>query len=129
MAGLMALWRRSRVRDAVWWVRHRIDPRNRYHVIHTGLSPGYYDPDTQILHAVMGIVERFVTLTRDTVDWSYSEEHRRTWKVLTDALAFWREYQAFEKLEASLEMEHEMERRANEHLAAIMSVRDGLWYP
>lgn len=53
-------WLRSNIRDAYWWVMHRVSPRHRYHVIRTGLKPGYYDTDTQILHGCMNLLVEFV---------------------------------------------------------------------
>ena len=43
----------SSVDEILWALRHRFDPRHRYNILKTGLPPGYYDPDQQILYAVM----------------------------------------------------------------------------
>lgn len=45
--------------EALWWgLRHRtID---KYHVIPTGLKPGYYDKDIQMLHANFQLLVNFV---------------------------------------------------------------------
>lgn len=48
------------VRDALWAVRHRVDPRHRYHMVNTGLAPGYYDTDERILHACMSLLVAYV---------------------------------------------------------------------
>lgn len=55
-------WRRfvHRLSDAKWWVLHRIHPRHRYHIVKTGLSPGYHDKDTLILHACFSLMKRYV---------------------------------------------------------------------
>jgi hypothetical protein len=47
-----------RVKNAMRWVRYRTF--DRYHIVHTGLKPGYYDVDTRMLHAVMHLVGEFV---------------------------------------------------------------------
>ena len=40
--------------DRAWWgLLHRFHPSHRYNIARTGLPPGYYDPDTVILHACM----------------------------------------------------------------------------
>lgn len=52
------IWRRYR--DAKWWLFHRLIPRHRYHVVHTGLEPSYYDVDTLMLHACMALLCRYV---------------------------------------------------------------------
>ena len=36
----------------IWWLKYRLIPRHRYHVVKTNLKPGYHDPRTRILHAV-----------------------------------------------------------------------------
>jgi len=45
--------------DALWWFRHRLDPRRRFHVVPTGLKPGYLDPDVRILHASFELFRRW----------------------------------------------------------------------
>ena len=50
---------RHKLSRAKWWLLHRLHPRHRYHVVHTGLPPGYYDSDTLILHAVFQQFEDF----------------------------------------------------------------------
>lgn len=66
--GLYSWWLRSNIRDAYWWVRHRIDPNHRYHVLPTGLKPGYYDIDTLMLHGCMKLLERYVEDEREGED-------------------------------------------------------------
>jgi hypothetical protein len=134
-------WKRKLIHDPYWWARHRIDPRHRYHIIRTGLPAGYWDPDSRLLHAVMNTVQEFVESTENVVAWDTDHQHRRVWKVLTEAVVFWKEYQAFQKDETrwagddreahhrAWEAEHEMEKRADAHLAKIMKVRQYLWYP
>lgn len=38
-----------------WWLSYRFIPHHRYHIVNTGLSPNYYDPDRRILHSIMSI--------------------------------------------------------------------------
>jgi hypothetical protein len=58
-------WGTSRVRNIYWWVRHRVDPSHRYHVVRTGLKPGYYDVDTLMLHSCMALLCRYVEHERE----------------------------------------------------------------
>jgi hypothetical protein len=47
--------------DRAWWnLKYRLHPGHRYHVVRTGLKPGYYDIDTIMLHANMELLRRFV---------------------------------------------------------------------
>jgi hypothetical protein len=46
--------------EARYWLRSRFHPKHRYHIIKTGLKPGYYDQDVLILHACMTLLERYI---------------------------------------------------------------------
>lgn len=61
------IWSRSKIRDWYWWLEHRLNPGHRYHVIDTGLKPGFYDPETRILYAVMEEVCSFFENTCDVI--------------------------------------------------------------
>ena len=147
----LAVWKRRLITQPIWWVRHRLPP-HRYHVLPTGLPPGYYDPDTRFLHAIMEEVCRYVEITKETIDWDYDEEHRIAWKTLTEAVAFWKGYKHFRKHEfdspryeraeqaktkeekhavylAIHAEEEKWENQADAHLIAIMKIRRGIWYP
>lgn len=50
----------NRIHRAIWRARHRIDPRHRYHVVDTGLRPGYHDPEILMLHASFALLRRHV---------------------------------------------------------------------
>ena len=49
----------------IWWIKYRIIPKHKYHVIYTKLSPGYHDPSARILSAVFGELE----------DWANRDYH------------------------------------------------------
>lgn len=63
-------------RNGYWWVMHRIHPRHRYHVVRTGLPPGYWDFDTQILHACFECLRRYVEI--EVREW----EGRENWRTV-----------------------------------------------
>lgn len=44
---------------AYWWANHRFNPRHRYHVVNTGLPPGYYDCDDLMVAAVAALLVRY----------------------------------------------------------------------
>jgi hypothetical protein len=54
-----------------WWVTHRVCPRHRYHVINTGLAPGYHDIDALMLHSCFSLLVRYVEEEKcfDNVVW------------------------------------------------------------
>lgn len=55
---LQALLRK--LRHAYWWVQHRVNPRHRYHVVRTGLKPGYHDIDELMEAVSVVLLRRFV---------------------------------------------------------------------
>ena len=50
----------NKIKDAKWWVRHRTT--EKYHLVNTGLTPGYYDADTRMLHSVFSILKEFIEI-------------------------------------------------------------------
>lgn len=38
------------------WLGYRLLPSRQYHLVNTGLPPGYYDPDTRLLHACFAML-------------------------------------------------------------------------
>lgn len=123
------------VKNPYWAIVHRINPRHRYHVMKTGLPPGYYDPDTRLLYAVMNEVQRFVEGTKDSVDWVENTGHEDAWHVFNDAVDWWRRYQDYVrgeeegKFEYDREVQERLHTEADNHLARIMLRRQYLWYP
>lgn len=72
------------LRDIYWSVVHRTT--KRFNVVHLRtLKPGYYDPDTQILHAVMNLVTDHVeiSLSVSVLYRSESEVNFKEWLWLT----------------------------------------------
>lgn len=49
-----------RLKEFRYWFLYRLHPRHRYHVVRTGLPPGYYDQDTRMLHACMALLGDWV---------------------------------------------------------------------
>lgn len=49
------------IREVLNWFRYRII---RYHIIDTGLEPGYYDADTVLLHSSFNILKEFVEVEK-----------------------------------------------------------------
>jgi hypothetical protein len=56
------------IRDAIWWVRYRIDPEHKYHLIDTRLKPGYYDIDGLMLNGMFSLLRRYVEEEHEGVE-------------------------------------------------------------
>lgn len=70
--------------DLKWAVIWRLHPRHQYHLVRTGLPPGYYDQDERILHACMTLLVDYVRTCEGTgVHTVHDEEQAlfRWWTV------------------------------------------------
>lgn len=56
------------IRDGIWWVRYRIDPRHKYHLIDTRLKPGYHDIDGLMLNGMFSLLRRYVEEENEGVE-------------------------------------------------------------
>lgn len=132
-----ALWRFRR--NLVWGIIHRVHPKYRYHVVKTGLKPGYYDPDTRILYTNMNLTKEFVDITKDTVEWNSDEGHRHAWDELQTIYKWWEGYEDLLKsrdktldnpnFEGYAEFEQRVYDEEKEMLVRLMKVRNFMWYP
>lgn len=50
-------WRNSWMGRSIWWVKYRVLPWHQYHLIKTGLEPGYYDADVRM---EVGLVQMLI---------------------------------------------------------------------
>lgn len=57
-----------RFRDARYWFLYRFSKDHQYHIVRTGLEPGYYDVDTIMLNACMTLLCRYVEDEQGGVD-------------------------------------------------------------
>ena len=88
-----------KLKDAYWWVMHRVIPWHRYHVAHTELKPGYYDPCIRIMAVVFNEAARFVAYQEDEANkcrWGYSDipEHQAAYDAFKAAADYWPKYLA-----------------------------------
>ncbi len=119
------------LKDWWWELIHRLHPRHKYHIIRTGLKPGYWDPDTRITFAVFNIAEEFVDGTKDVVNWDDNEGHKDAWAKLTAAVDWWRKNK-LKILDVDANLTKEAEKLCedrNMHLANIASILGYMWYP
>lgn len=57
-----------KIRSGIMWIRYRIDPKHRYHMIDTRLKPNYYDIDHLMLHGMFSLLRRYVEEENEGVD-------------------------------------------------------------
>lgn len=112
--------------NAYWWVVHRIIPKHRYHVVKTGLPPGYYDPCVRVLAALFNEMHEFVAYQTDERNehrwnWTSSPEHEEAWAVFQEAAAFSQRY-------LNPEAEWEVEDEATELAKKVLDNLSFMWY-
>lgn len=63
------LWRVGNMgHNARRWLAYRLHPKHRYHLIDSGLPPGYYDVDTLILNGCFSLLCRYVEIEHGGAD-------------------------------------------------------------
>lgn len=70
-----------KTRDLKWWILYRFHPKHRYHLIHTGLKPNYYDTDILMEATIIRLFLDYIEHEKpfeifDTED----EIHAEAWK-------------------------------------------------
>lgn len=50
----------KRTKDIIWEIKYRVIPKHRYHVIKTGLPPGWHDRDDVLISTIFKILVDFV---------------------------------------------------------------------
>ena len=86
--------------DLRYWLRSRLIPSCRYHVIDTGLSPGWHDVDERMLYGCMALLSSYIEREHDGAEslqefvdeLSADKEHDHRGQVTNDtgALAIYR---------------------------------------
>lgn len=93
--GAFDFWRYRVVKplsDFRWWLAYRLCPVHRYHVVDTGLRPGYHDEREILLHASFAVLTRFVERQRTDghVNWDSDPDHARVWAEMQAMDHWWR---------------------------------------
>lgn len=119
-----------------WWkLVHRFNPQHQYHLLRTGLKPGYYDPDTRFLHGVLREVRHYAEITQGIIDWDSDDERKETYRLITEASCWYTRFCAYQKdlekgrIPFDYDRDEEWQEQADEHLIAIMRIRRHMWYP
>lgn len=68
-------WFDKRIKDpstkAAWWLRYRLQPSQKYHLIDTGLEPRYHEIDTRMLHGMFNMLKDFCEYEQPYHDWCW----------------------------------------------------------
>ena len=83
---------KNRISDGIYWVKYRTMPRHKYHLVKTGLSPGYYDKDALILHACFNLLKDFVEVEKPFEHFEIKDDNNSIlehWKEISDIYQWW----------------------------------------
>jgi hypothetical protein len=70
---------KGKISDLMWGIRYRT--YDKYHVIRTGLKPGYYEIDTRMLHCNFSLLVSYVELQLAGMCYLFSDEYEKErWK-------------------------------------------------
>lgn len=137
--------------DPIWKFKYRFISKHKYHIVRTGLKPGYYDPDTLMLYSWMKLLTDFVDETKDTIEWSV-EGHREVWDDFQKVYKWWGDYDSrLKKIDDAYHdiddivtitrngeeievhranvMEEQLDRETTEMLYILAKHRKQIWYP
>lgn len=93
---LPIFWKYKAIRD---WIRFRT--YDRYHVVNTGLPPGYYGAEHRMFHASFEILKEFVEVELAWHSYVWSEE-RKNISFLEKYVPFYRIFKPFRSKEWGL---------------------------
>lgn len=121
-----------------WWFQHRFNPRHRYHIVYTGLKPGYYDTDTRLLYSNFNLVCNY--FEREAVDISWDRpKYQEVYKTLHEIHEYWRggeraalektadEFHVIDCWEEAEKAEKQMHDRDRLYLHKMVDILDYLW--
>ena len=64
---------------AVWWLRYRTF--DKYHIVKTELTPGYYEIETLMLHSNFNMLKDYVEIQLASIQYLFSEDREKNnWK-------------------------------------------------
>lgn len=66
----------SRWSDTKYWFKYRLQKEHKYHLIDTGLEPGYYEIDYRMMHGLFNILKDFCEDERPYHDWCWRESSK-----------------------------------------------------
>lgn len=139
------------VTDPIWKFKHRFIPKHKYHILRTGLKPGYHDPDTQMLYSWMKLNKEFIDGTSDTIDWE-QDSQKEIYSDIFKVYEWWENYEirlkeidnSYDNMDDMVEMEfnekkvmvhrssmleEELNKEAAEMLCILAKRRINMWYP
>lgn len=76
-----------------YWIIYRTT--DQYHIIRTGLKPGYYDVDYRLVHGMFNLLVEFVEKEYERIDWNSDDDHKHAAKEMKELYKWWKEVYPF----------------------------------
>ncbi len=78
-------------KDTKWWILHRVHPKHRYHVVDSGLPPGYYDITELMIFTLFSFLTRFIEDEEcfECIVWDSDDVHNCVAGELEDLYYWW----------------------------------------
>lgn len=106
---------RAAKRDFIFWFLYRLHPEHRYHVVRTGLQPGYRETEDRMLHSMFFLLMEHVdaeglenieaTATDETED--CPDDWRRASCEKLELVCWWKQVRP-QRQQALREMRHKL---------------------
>jgi len=80
------------MRDGIWWIKYRIHPRHRHHVLRLDMGPGYRDKDEILMIACFTVLRRFIEKEKPHVTIVVKDHNRAEWREIFFLYRWWTRY-------------------------------------
>lgn len=107
--------------EAKWWVIHRFHPSHRYHVIRTGLKPGWVDRDFLMAHLIVKCLIDFVEKEKPFEHFDTEDSHHREEWIKLKSL-----YDFFKACDLR-EFDYKCPEELNGKLIEVIKIRQRMW--
>jgi len=62
---------KDKIDNIIMWLRYRLQPSHKYHLINTGLKPRYYEIEDRMLHGMFNLLKEFCENEQPYHDWCW----------------------------------------------------------
>ena len=85
--------------DIYYWFVYRFHPKHQYHVVSTGLPPGYFDTDHRMFHCCFNLLKEYVEFELGGIE-KLSRWENKSWE--TEGFSSKKEYEEYVDLDREM---------------------------
>ncbi len=77
--------------EAIWWVKYRVIPKHKYHMLNLGTKPGYSDVCERLIHANFQLLKEFVEKENplEEINWDTDPQRQFVAKEIKELYNWW----------------------------------------